>query len=515
MFEQASSADKASSSVQAPSPSYGLLRRIAGNDLMNLSLLSFVSLLFSDLRNPVGMLTDPDIWWHIANGRIVDQARHFIRIEPYSFTVQGQPWIDPEWLSGLIYWLAYKHLALVGIYLVAAACILGNVFLVYARSCMRGASGSASLWISALGVLLMSVNASARMILFGYILLSLEMAIIERDQRNPTRLVWLLPSLFCLWINLHGTWVIGLSVFVLYAACGWVRFHRGVFAQERLPGAQRIRHLFVIAVSLPMLFLNPYGWRLLWNPVDMALGQKLNIATVQEWQPLSLNEVVGKFVVLSILLLLVANCLRGHMWKLFDLMLVVFAWYSAFAHARFTFLAAVLVVPVVATDVTTAFSRTEQAKHHPMFLANVVAALGAIVVFAVAFPRQAVLETRMAEALPLAAIAHLQPEWRTFNQDGFGGPMDFESKPAFIDSRFDTFEHHGVMKDYLDIIQIKDSIRVLDRYRIDHVLIQEHQALAYLLEHSTGWRVVQSGGEGEGSWVLIARTPLAAAAQPR
>ncbi len=491
---------------QAPVARTPLLNRIFGRSLMDMAILLLITVILTGLRQPEGLLNDPDLWWHIASGRIVDQTHHFIHTEPYSFTVAGQPWIDPEWLSGLIYWLTYKHLGLVGIYVVAAICVLGNVFLVYARSCKRGASGPAAFWLSAVGVLLMSVNASARMIVFGYILLSLEMAIIEHEQRGPTRLIWLLPPLFCLWINLHGSWLIGISVFVLYAACGWVRLHHGVFAQDRLPLAQRMRHLFVTVISVPILFLNPYGWRLLWNPFDMAFGQKLNIANVQEWQPLNLNEVIGKALVLSILLLVIAICLRGREWDLFDLTLIIFAWYSAFAHSRFTFLAAVLAVPIVATDVTRAFAHPAQVKRPPMLLASAVAGVGAIVVFAVAVPRQARLETEMARELPLATIAQLQPGWRTFNQESFGGLMDFEAKPTFIDTRWDTFEHHGVMKDFLDIIHLRDSLRLLDQYRIDHVLVEEDQPLAYLLERTPGWSVLRKEGDGQNISVLFART---------
>ena len=57
----------------------------------------------------------------------------------------------------------------------------------------------------------MAVNAGPRMIAFAYLAMSAEMAILEAADRGHKKLVWLLPPLFCLWINLHGTW---LSVFV-------------------------------------------------------------------------------------------------------------------------------------------------------------------------------------------------------------------------------------------------------------------------------------------------------------
>jgi hypothetical protein len=91
----------------APAALPSLVQRIFGRSLMDLAILLLVTIVLTGLREPGGLLSDPDLWWHVASGRIVDQTHHFIHIEPFSFTVAGQPWIDPEWLSGLIYWLAY------------------------------------------------------------------------------------------------------------------------------------------------------------------------------------------------------------------------------------------------------------------------------------------------------------------------------------------------------------------------------------------------------------------------
>ena len=48
---------------------------------------------------------------------------------------------------------------------------------------------------------------------------------------------------------------------------------------------------------------------------------------------------------------------------------------------------------------------------------------------------------------PMQTIAAIQPSWRTYDWDYVGGMMAFESKPSFIDTRFDSFEHLGIMQD--------------------------------------------------------------------
>jgi hypothetical protein len=77
----------------------------------------------------------------------------------------------------------------------------------------------------------------------------------------------------------------------------------------------------VLFASLGALMVNPYGWRLVWNPIDMMLYQKLNIANGDEWQPLRLDWFAGRAALITIGLMVLANCLRGRKWKFTSLLL--------------------------------------------------------------------------------------------------------------------------------------------------------------------------------------------------
>lgn len=477
---------------------------------MDVALLAMVAFIVSDLRVPARMFADPDIWWHMACARMVDQTHHFIHMEPFSFTVAGQPWIDPEWLSEMFFWLGFKWAGFLGVYAVAATAICGNIWFIYWRGRRKSRSAAVSFWMSVAAMLLMTVNASARTILFGYLALSVEMLILDRVESggNP-RLLWLLPPLFMIWINLHGSWLIGFAVLVLYIVCGCRSVEKGIFSQAAFSVSQRKRLLAVLAASVVLLFANPYGWRLLWNPLDMQFGQKLNLGSVQEWQPLNLNEVLGKMVVLVLLLMLIANVIRPRKWSIFELMLFLFAWYEALAHVRFTLLAVVLTTPMITADVARAFFPPATEQNTIPVLNGLIAACSFAILALQFVPSNAKLRDGFAEEMPLKTIAMIRPEWRTLNQGYLGGWMDFNGKPTFLDSRFDTFEHHGVLKDFLDIFQVHDSFRLMEKYRVDHVLVDADLPLAYLLEHTTGWVVVAREGKESAACVLFARTAAA------
>ena len=72
-----------------------------------------------------------------------------------------------------------------------------------------------------------------------------------------------------------------------------------------------------------------------------------------------------------------------------------------------------------------------------------------------------------------------------------GGMMAFLSKPDFIDSRFDIFEHQGVLADYLKTMYVISPLEVFDKYHIDHVLVTNWMPVAYLLKRTAGWTIVK------------------------
>ncbi len=494
----------------AANPWLCVFNRLFSRHLMNCALLLTLPLLVVPTLNLARtLLVDPDIWWHLADARFLFGTHHFIQTDPYAFTVAGQRWLNWEWLAELPFWFGYKSMGLRGIYLVTWLALGANVLFIYWRGYLASRHSGAAFWAAGVGLFLMTVNAGPRTIAFAYLAMSAEMAILEAAERGKKHLLWLLPPLFCAWINLHGTWFIGINLLTLYILCGIFHVKLGVFDQEAFTPKDRNRLFAVLGASLAVLLVNPYGWRLLWNPLDMILNQKVSVATITEWQPLNLSSLEGRGALVAIGLMVIANCIRGRKWKIYELAIVFLAWYAAFSHHRFTYLAAILTTPMLARDIERSFCTESDEKTIPAMNALMVA--GAIVVMVLMFPSENTLKDMLAKMFPLQTIAQVQPTWRTFNWDYVGGMMDFESKPNFMDSRFDSFEHHGVMQDEGRITDLDDSFELLSKYRIDHVLLKEETGLSYVLQHTPGWRVAMREKAWEGYYVLFAKDTAAPA----
>src|ERR1041384_4397441 len=69
------------------------------------------------------LLGDPDTYSHLALGRWIIAHGAVPTVDPFSLTMAGQPWLAFEWLSEVIYTLAYDVAGWAGIALLAAVLI--------------------------------------------------------------------------------------------------------------------------------------------------------------------------------------------------------------------------------------------------------------------------------------------------------------------------------------------------------------------------------------------------------
>jgi hypothetical protein len=160
-----------------------------------------------------GKVADPDIWWHLHNADYLVHHHTLPRSDMYSFTVPGYPWMNHEWLAELPYYFAWRVWGLSGIEGVAVSILmlifLGVLYLAY-RECENY---KAAVLASSYAVFLGRVSFGPRTILFGYACLVVLLILLQRLRQRGHAPLWLIPPLFCLWVNTHGSWFIGMIIF--------------------------------------------------------------------------------------------------------------------------------------------------------------------------------------------------------------------------------------------------------------------------------------------------------------
>jgi len=450
-------------------------------------------------------MNDPDIWWHMRNAQYLFQHHQFPRFDMFSFTVSGHPWINHEWLSEVPFYLAYRAFGLAGVksltFFVLDAIFLLLLYLSYQESRNFKASFAACCY----STFLATVSFGPRTILFGYVYLVILLIILQRFRQRGTAPLWAIPILFCLWANTHGSWSLGLILFFLIAASGLVGGSWGRVESVRWTPAQLRKLIFTAAASIAALFINPFGWRLVYYPFDLAFKQKLNISHVAEWVSVDFHDLRGKMVLILILGLLISALVRNRRWNLGEVLVLLFGIYSGLTYIRFLFLLGLAAAPVVASALDF-FPRYRPLEDTPKVnTAVILLILGAMVYF---WPREAKVRQSVAESYPATVLPYLKahpPQGNVLNFYLWGGYLGWNDPEMkdFVDSRVDIFEYAGVLKDYLDFLGVDNLDHrpnaLLDKYKIQYVLFPPSDSsnplhaggqLVYVLEHDPGWKTL-------------------------
>src|SRR5262245_33670859 len=454
--------------------------------LLTVLLLGIVWILCS------GNLNDTDIWWHLRNAEYLVQTHHLPNQDMYSFTVEGQDWMNHEWLAEIPFYAARRTGGLVGI-TVLRLLLVESIFLLLLYLCQRS-SGNFKASILACGFcsFLASISFGPRMILFGYLYAVVMLIVLERF-RSTGKALWLLPPLFCLWANTHGSWLLGFILFSVIAAAGFVEGRWGRVESFKWSSQQRTKLIAAGLASAAALFANPYGWRLVVYPIEFGSKLRVPIENVTEWSSVSFHDARGSLTMLLVLGLLLVALLRDRRWLLSDIGALLLALYCGLTYVRFLFFLSIIAAPLLAKHLDFV-PRYQPDLDKPVVNVILMAVFAFGVVQSFPLMSEAALEADVAREYPAQILPYLRshpPEGRVLNQFEWGGYLTLyeANMKVVIDSRVDIFDYRGVFRDYLDVVELKNPQGLLDKYGIRYVLFPPAEQLTYILEHDPRWKV--------------------------
>jgi hypothetical protein len=177
------------------------------------------------------------------------------------------------------------------------------------------------------------------------VLLGAYLWILERRRQGGGDATLALPALALVWANVHISYFLGL--FVLGTHAGWA-----TAVARRPPPAHPGRLWGVLAGCVVTSFVNPFGWRALWEPFAFALRGRSELVyrTIDELQPLSFTDSWMELTPLVILLwpaLWLWRASRGRRDPL-ELVLLVVLFALAWSSRRFVGFFAVAMAPYAA-----------------------------------------------------------------------------------------------------------------------------------------------------------------------
>jgi hypothetical protein len=469
----------------------GLLKLLRG-------IVSFPSMLAALLAGGVFwsgrmFVVDPDLWWHIKVGDSILATHQFPTVDPYSFTVLGQPWIAYEWLGDVLFSFVHRFGGLRGLDALLIGLGSAIVIALYYLGTLRSGNSKAGFVSAAVLLILATVSFSMRPQMLGYLFLILTLIALERFRQGKSRALWFLPVLFLLWVNTHGSFIIGMGAIFLYYVGGLKKLELGDI--ECVPWTERERQQLSCAFlfCLIALTITPYGARLAAYPFDMAFSQPINVANIMEWQSMPFNIAGGKIFLGLLLAFMLFQATLRFKWRFEELALFLFGVMMACLHVRFI----LLFVPFFAPLLATILARGMHAYNVQKDKYALNAALMALVAFGIVhyFPSRSSIERTVVRTFPVDAVNYLRQHpapGPMYNTYGFGGYLIWTMAPenkVFVDGRGDLYEHGGVLADYLHISTIKPgTLQVLQNYGIQSCLLERDEPLGTLLSASPEWK---------------------------
>lgn len=439
---------------------------------------------------------DPDMWWHLQTGQIIWTTHAIPTIDVFSYTTGHHSWVPHEWLAQTLIYGAYRFGGYSGLML--WLCLFTAALLIAGYALCRLYSGNAKVaFIGALTVwLFATVGLAIRPQMIGYLLLTIELLLVQLGRTYSPRWFFGLPPLFAVWVNCHGSFFLGLILTATFLFCSFFDFRIGsLVALPWEPGRRKMLG-WALVLSAAALFLNPVGIQQILYPIHTMLHQPIGIGSVDEWRPLQMTggRGVALLAVLGCVFLMVIVQRSELFWD--ELVMLALGTWLAVSHERLLFVFGILAAPVLSRILSTSWDGYDPAHDRPWLNAFMMAMSLLIVVWG--FPNRENLAQQVEEHSPVQAVKYLKTHHLSgnmLNDYVYGGYLIWAAPehPVFVDGRADVFEWTGVLDEFGKWAMLRsDPSQLLNNHKISFCLLARTSPMAQVLLYLPGWKAVYS-----------------------
>ena len=445
-------------------------------------------------------ISDPDFWFHLRIGQFIVQHVQVPRVEIFSCTNLGQPYVAHGWLSGVIFYLIYSHFGQNLLIFIFAVLTALAFWIIFKRSSEHiFTRGMAVL----LGVWTVLPNIGVRPRVFTLLLATCYFQILSRylTESDSKRLWWLVP-LMVLWVNLHGAFLIGL-VFIGLTIAG-VILDTWIGRQTAAVVWIRVKPLLMVLVVCALAALiNPYGTRI-YSQVLSVLTSPIYQYVGADWLAPDFHESELRPLIALILLTTAVLVLSPKRVRPSQLLFFLATLYMTFKMQRNAIVFAVIATSLLA-DYSGAlweslFSRAPRKSTsvsnglRPPVL-NLLLLLPLLLFVIKVVKVVYVPPTQQMAVVPLNAVQYLKDngiQGCTFTEPNIWADYLIWATPAnpvYIDGR-DVYPTQFV-KEYVEIIQGQRDWRIpFDQYGVKNAILNHSSILAGQLRNSAEWQQI-------------------------
>lgn len=461
------------------------------------------------------LLADADTGWHIGAGRYILETGSIPRTGIYSYTAIDMPWMAHEWLTEVIFTGIHGVAGLNGIVLFAALFIAVTHSMFYKFLLYRGVNTALSLALTVFVITVTSVHWLARPHILSMLVTLVWYMALEAYRVEGKRYLYLLPLIMVLWVNLHGGFMAGLLLIAVYWLGSVLDFLIPKDSEDKEKGKKDILLYGKVGfLAICASLLNPHAYKTLLFPFQI-MGQKLNVDRISEWLSPNFHEVLPyEYMLLTLIVILGFSKFK---LSFIEAGLVILWTHLSLHSVRYGPLFAIIVIPIMAVrleclmkdgreagnrllSVIYDFSErvrktSESVKGHAIPIIAVIL-LTVVTVNSGRIFGMPLLDYRFdKKKLPVDAVEFAEKngiKGRIFNIYHFGGYLIYKGFPkdgVFVDGRADMYNEF--LKNYFDVVDLKPGWKdVLDKFKIDWMLITANSPLSVLLLETDEWRLI-------------------------
>jgi hypothetical protein len=248
-----------------------------------ISIRSFAFLfIFSVIFNGLVGLRIPDIdfWGYISFGRLFWNSDSFPYKEVFTYVTKNEIFIYHEWLTGVILYKIYSATGETGVLVLKYLIGFVTSILVYKTSILRLDNDFSSALCLLFTVAAYCIGfATFRAQIFTYFFFVLTAYLLELYRiRQQNIFLIFLPLIIAIWCNLHGGFLSGLGLIILYCL--------GAIIEKKIFLPYLVAAIFSFSATL----LNPYHFDYLVHIFDAVT---MNRPLISEWWPIHKAIVAG------------------------------------------------------------------------------------------------------------------------------------------------------------------------------------------------------------------------------
>jgi len=478
------------------------------------------------LRGRQMINADGDLLLHLNLGKYILNTGKIPLRDVFSHTMTGQPVIQHEWLSALIFELINRVFGLEGIVFLCALVIGTTIHFVVKNVHNQ----SRALLPALLAVLLTLINSMvhwmARPHIFTFLLLILWISVLNQMRAGHLKRWWALPALMLFWANLHGGFIVGFITLAIYGfGLGFdVLFHR-LNEEEKLASHFWLYYLLGGITSFLASLLNPSGIGL-WVKVVGHAGNQYLASITNEFQPPNFHEVTYWPFLLTIGLLVIVLGFSKKKYKAELLFNSAFWLMLGLYSCRNIPLFAIVAAPILALGLADLLLNANLDIKFSAWIKGLDSRLQVLdgqlkgVFWPILSILIAVLGLSLGlhfdidgegyafdpEVFPIEAVDWLEAnpqEGEMFNYFTWGGYLQYRlwpEKRVFIDSKSD-FYGEDFVRQYGQVIAQQDGWEdVLKQYNVDWAILPIDEPAAKAIQRDLGWKVIY---EDETAVVLV------------